>query len=318
MIAPTMVALAEALVRKLGGMWQGDHGMCHCPAHDDRTPSLSVRIGDKALLFTCFAGCDRKDVLRAIRRIDPNTHVMTRASGSPYRVPARQPKDLWLQQRATDLWERAVPLPGTLAAAYLARKNLHAYPPALRYCPATQLGTGRGATYRPSMIAAVHEGSTLLAVQRTFFEREQPRRARDLGDPRRMLARPMGGAVMLEQPQDILGLAEGIETAMSAAVLLDIPVWATLGSERLGRITLPPQVSLLLLLPDRDQAGKLGLAKALRAYRASGCRIKVLWPPMGFKDWNDVLRMGGKGGGMGGAWGSEWSARLRQEIVNHG
>lgn len=40
--------------------------MARCPAHKDRTPSLSVRLaGDKVLLH-CFAGCPISDIVAAI------------------------------------------------------------------------------------------------------------------------------------------------------------------------------------------------------------------------------------------------------------
>ena len=56
-----------ALVHRLGGHWHHASGMCHCPAHDDRTPSLSVRVGSRALLFKCFAGCSNEDIFRSLR-----------------------------------------------------------------------------------------------------------------------------------------------------------------------------------------------------------------------------------------------------------
>lgn len=38
-----------------------------CPAHDDRTPSLSIRdTGEGKLMLRCFAGCETIDVLGAI------------------------------------------------------------------------------------------------------------------------------------------------------------------------------------------------------------------------------------------------------------
>lgn len=43
--------------------------MCHCPAHEDRTPSLSIRAGRTNLLVKCFAGCPTRDVLRALRAL---------------------------------------------------------------------------------------------------------------------------------------------------------------------------------------------------------------------------------------------------------
>jgi hypothetical protein len=38
-----------------------------CPAHDDRSPSLSVREADEGrVLLYCHAGCDTEDVLAAV------------------------------------------------------------------------------------------------------------------------------------------------------------------------------------------------------------------------------------------------------------
>ncbi len=42
-------------------------GFVHCPAHDDRTPSLSISDGGRRILFHCWAGCDQQDVLAALR-----------------------------------------------------------------------------------------------------------------------------------------------------------------------------------------------------------------------------------------------------------
>lgn len=41
--------------------------MCQCPAHNDRTASLSVRTGDDGnLLVKCMAGCDTRDVVKTM------------------------------------------------------------------------------------------------------------------------------------------------------------------------------------------------------------------------------------------------------------
>jgi hypothetical protein len=37
-----------------------------CPAHDDRTPSLSITEADGKVLLHCHAGCEIEDVLAAI------------------------------------------------------------------------------------------------------------------------------------------------------------------------------------------------------------------------------------------------------------
>ena len=281
------------LVRRFRGTWHGRSGMCRCPAHDDRSPSLSVRVGDRSLLFKCFAGCDTIDVLRAIRRLNPEALDAT-GDGSG----RSDDLDEWLLGRACDLWRSGRRLDGTLGEVYLRNRAIDILPHALRFCNRTPLGRGAQAVFRPALLAAVTDDSGLLAVQRTFLG-EDARRARDLDNPRRMLARPRSGAVRLAPATDELGLAEGIETAVSAMLLLGIPVWAVLGNERLPHVAVPRLVSRLILLPDNDHAGRLAVPLAEEALAADGRQIETLWPWRNLNDWNDVLRLdGGKGVGI--------------------
>lgn len=284
---------AADLVKRLGGTWSPNGAMCRCPAHDDRSPSLSVRVGDKALLFKCFAGCDTVDVMRAIRNLDPNIQL----AGPSTTSASTTVSPTWLRNRALDLWDMSRPLTGTPAEQYLRRRSIPIFSGALRFHPRTPLGRGKLAVFRPALIAALHERSDFVALQRTFLDEHEPRRARDLANPRRMLGRPGRGAVMLAPATNRLGLAEGVETALSAMILLGIPVWATLGNERFGHIAIPDTVTRLILLPDNDRGGRIGIAKAVDAYVIPARTIETLWPPAGFNDWNDVLRAGGKGAG---------------------
>ena len=75
---------AKDIVEKLGGIWRGTRGECRCPAHDDGSPSLSVRLGDTAILFHCFAGCTTIEVLKACSGASSTT-------AQPYRCPKRAP-----------------------------------------------------------------------------------------------------------------------------------------------------------------------------------------------------------------------------------
>ena len=60
---------AREITRALKGRWLGSHGMVRCPAHDDRTPSLSISDGkDGRLLTNCFGGCDPGAVWDAFKR----------------------------------------------------------------------------------------------------------------------------------------------------------------------------------------------------------------------------------------------------------
>jgi hypothetical protein len=57
-------AMAELLDRV---RWVGGGFSAKCPAHEDRSPSLSVSPGrDNRMLLHCFAGCRVEDVLGAV------------------------------------------------------------------------------------------------------------------------------------------------------------------------------------------------------------------------------------------------------------
>src|SRR3546814_7704084 len=57
---------ARKIVEQLGGTGSRSRGMCCCPAHDDRTPSLSITLGKRAILVHCFAGCANEAVIEAM------------------------------------------------------------------------------------------------------------------------------------------------------------------------------------------------------------------------------------------------------------
>ncbi|MDR0701226.1 MAG: hypothetical protein LBF61_02265 [Azoarcus sp.] len=62
MIVDVILSRLEKVKRTGAGTW-----IARCPAHDDRSPSLSIReTGDGRVLLHCFAGCDVSEVLSAM------------------------------------------------------------------------------------------------------------------------------------------------------------------------------------------------------------------------------------------------------------
>jgi hypothetical protein len=60
---------AATLLDRLEGMRQtgSDRWLARCPAHDDRSPSLSVReLSDGTTLLRCHAGCSALAVVKAV------------------------------------------------------------------------------------------------------------------------------------------------------------------------------------------------------------------------------------------------------------
>jgi hypothetical protein len=59
---------ARDLTEKLRGHWHGSYGKAHCPKHDDKNPSLSIRDGKNGEpIVHCHAGCDWRDVKDELR-----------------------------------------------------------------------------------------------------------------------------------------------------------------------------------------------------------------------------------------------------------
>ena len=74
--------------------------MACCPAHEDRTPSLSISAGDDGrVLLNCFAGCGVEAILAALRlelsdlyvTLPEDTRRGTLASQAPQKPPRDEP-----------------------------------------------------------------------------------------------------------------------------------------------------------------------------------------------------------------------------------
>lgn len=273
----------QKLVQQLGGRWGSNGGMCRCPAHDDRTPSLSVRPGRTRLLLHCFAGCDASAILRALE-----TEGLLVPSAARGGEPVSTRDGATRNAAALRLWSKARSIEATPAAAYLASRGVAATSAELRYHPRTPHGPSPLTQYRPALIAAVRDETGLVAVHRTFID-PRGRGLASLADPRCGLGRFGKGAVRLGGTAPRLGLAEGIETALSASVLFGVPCWATLGTERFRLVALPAEVRELLLFLDHDAGGRRAERLAREAFTQVE-RIHVHVPDLPGEDWNDVLR----------------------------
>jgi putative DNA primase/helicase len=103
-------------------------------------------------------------------------------------------------------------------------------------------------------------------------------------------------ARLLPPTGDVLGIAEGIETALSASALHGMPVWAALNASLLAKFEPPASVTVLHIYADGDDAGR---DAALRLVERLQRRVQfeVHIPQAPAKDWSDELmsRASGKG-----------------------
>ena len=104
-------------------------------------------------------------------------------------------------------------------------------------------------------VAIVHDAEgEKIAIHRTYLAPDGPAKA-DVPKPRMMLGSVMGGAVRLGDigEHGVVGLAEGIETALSVMQACPaLPVWAALSSGNMEQVVLPPEIKRVVLLADHD------------------------------------------------------------------
>lgn len=279
---------ARHICESRGGKWSGTKGMACCPAHDDRTLSLGVTLGRKAILFHCFAGCDRSDVLAAFAR--EGLGAPSFFSGSSDFEPVETNSTTAPSRAALRIWRDARPLKGSPAKLYLEKRGIQAASSALRFHPRTPLGPKGRTKFLPALIGAVSLDEGPVAIHRTFLSHTGEAKA-DFAQPKRALGALGQAAVRLFAPADgKLGLAEGVESAMSAYALTGISTWATLGNERFGLVSIPESIKELHLFVDHDAGGELAAARALEAYAAPCRKILIRKASALGADWNDELQ----------------------------
>lgn len=88
---------------------------------------------------------------------------------------------------------------------------------------------------------------------------------------------------------DVVGISEGIETALSAYRATGICTWAALNTSLLAKFVPPPGVRHVVIFADRDTAG-MEAAWELRDQLDGRCSVELQLPPSKFADWNDYGR----------------------------
>ena len=221
--------------------------------------------------------------------------------------------DATLRKILNDTWAESAALTkpaSRLAVQYLESRGLSrklfARLPDLRFHPRLLYREkARADRYLPGLLALVRAADgTPVTAHRTYLS-EHGEKAR-VRSPRKLFPVPTDGpalaaaAVRLGERRKVLGIAEGIETALSAYAASGAPCWSAINATLLERWRPPQGVDIVHIWADRDRNGRgLRAAKVLKA-RLWKLGVKALiWMPSGeivggakSVDWNDVLRSG--------------------------
>lgn len=270
--------------------------------------------GDGLALVRHVLGCDFKAALAhlagAAVEIDPAEKRRRAEAAARARRKQEEASARYRAQAIADarsIWSRALPIAGTEAETYLARRaiRLPQFPPALRFIPdypcVRKIDRRLVTVFRgPCMIAAIQGGDGhLAAVHQTWIDLATPKgRAKidymgETYSSKLIRGSKKGGTIRLggTKGATTMIMGEGIETTLSARVLapygpalywagVDLDNMAGLmrkiaGVQHSGlpdlsdenALRIPPEISRLVLIQDGDSAPKMTRAKLLSCAR---------------------------------------------------
>jgi putative DNA primase/helicase len=283
---------AETIAKALGGRKTGAAWMARCPAHADREPSLSICDADDGkVLLHCHAGCGQERVISVLRSrglwVQTGHHSFVRRVARPAANHRLDHDEAKRREAALAIWGQSISAAGTLAEPYLASRGLRqSLPERIRCHPGLKHPAGG---VWPAMVALITRGAddAPLAIHRTYLAHDGSGKAPV--DPQRMMLGPChGGAVRLAAPGDVLMVAEGIESALSAMQATGNSAWAALSTSGLRTLDLPRDARDVIVLADGDEPGEAAAQDCARRWKREGRRVRIARPPKGL-DFNDLL-----------------------------
>lgn len=194
------------------------------------------------------------------------------------------------------VWGSSIKLTGSdPVSKYLHSRKLILTPDNIRYCPKCYESDTK--TELPAMVARIQnkEGRP-IGLHRTYLSGEGKA---DIPNPKKTMppTEPMAGAaIRLFWPGgmfegDVLGVAEGIETAIAAAQLYGIATWSTLSTSVMERFDPVNGFKKFVIFADADanHAGQKSAHTLANRLYLAGFLVRVETPRDVGLDWNDVL-----------------------------
>jgi hypothetical protein len=221
---------------------------------------------------------------------------MLPANASAIKKTTREQREAYTQQQrddATTVWNSldAIP-PDSAASRYLEARGLKAFitHPALRGNP---YYFHKPSKQRLPVLAARiwHVKYGLSGYQITYLEKDGHDRNRTLEPGRTTHGIRRGGAVWIGAPvpgKEVV-VGEGLESTLSAMLLLNLRCGAAILGPDLRNLRLPSSVKHIHIAADNDETGRRSAEHAATVWRGWGHTVRVSMPHNEGEDFNDVL-----------------------------
>jgi len=193
-------------------------------------------------------------------------------------------------KQAMALWQEGTSPIGTLVEVYLngRRCALESIPgnDVIRFHPACPFGTLRV----PAMVALITDAviGEPIGIHRTAIKDDGSGK-RFGGDSKKVLGLARRGVIRLQPASDRVGIAEGVESALSAAQVFGTAVWAGTSAGGIAAFPILKGIKRLTVFADHDEPGLKAACACCRRYQAAGIDAKLRYPARADSDWNDFM-----------------------------
>ncbi len=205
-----------------------------------------------------------------------------------------------LRQRVISKFSKLPALRGTNGAEYLRQRGINKLPAeAIRFCDKQRHA---GKVYHVLYALATDDKGELCYLHRTLLEGdrkaplgESAKRQKSLQEEN-YLEYARSVAIRMFPVSSTLGIAEGIETALSCYQIYGVNTWAVMNSNFMKKFRAPAGVKHLVIFADMDKHSATGQAAAFECAHANLMakndivKVSVRWPDNG--DFNDMLMNG--------------------------
>lgn len=240
--------------------------------------------GDGVKLAMCVTGLSFRDAAREVERL---AGVVQPVTGKPERTDDDK------LQALRRVWRESKPIQRCDEAfRYLAGRGLRLYdlPESVRLHPGLRYQDGETVgTYAAMLATVTAPDGRAVSLHRTYL---QEAGKAPVSAPRKLMqGLPLSGAaIRLTAVSEVLGIAEGIETALAAFELFEVPVWSCVSAQGIESFEPPAGVREVIVFADHDTnfAGQAAAYRAAHRLKLKGFEVEVCIPPEP-GDWLDEL-----------------------------
>lgn len=215
---------------------------------------------------------------------------------------AHQQRQQWAEnaQRNARLWDACQPITAQDVAGRYLRARLHALPELLPACLRFHPGLdywhdGQKLGTFPALVASLTgPAGDVLALHRTYLDPSGRKASLPDGAPVKKLSRAagllLGGSIRLGEltADGLIGVAEGIETALAASLAGNLPVVAAYSAGALAAWRWPLGARHIAICGDNDPAGLEAAERLAERALLAGLRVHRAIPSQPGLDWCDI------------------------------